>query len=126
MRTLCVGWAFDCPPKADHFCSVGGYSTPFKPTQFKVGQRVRVDLGTGDYVRAGDNQPFFATVLAVEEEHVWVKRVDLSRAKARRICNSDCSPSNSFENGILGERQRLTNLPRSTRKRLEAAAESKA
>ena len=80
MRTLCVGWAFDCPPKADHFCSVGGYSTPFKPTQFKVGQRVRVDLGTGDYVRAGDNQPFFATVLAVEEEHVWVKRVDLSRA----------------------------------------------
>ena len=58
---------------------------------FKVGQRVRVDFGTGNYVRGGDNHPFFAEVQVVEEGHVWVKRMDVARAKTRRVCMNDCS-----------------------------------
>ena len=86
--------------------AAGYFETPVNK-RFKIGQRVKVEFGTGKGVYGLDTSPFFAVVHDVEGEHLWIKREDMSNAKRRRVSKQYCSRSFSFQCDSVGKRPRL-------------------
>ena len=102
---VCVVFWLELRGKISTFAA-GYFETPVNK-RFKIGQRVKVEFGTGKGVYGLDTSPFFAVVHDVEGEHLWIKREDMSNAKRRRVSKQYCSRSFSFQCDSVGKRPRL-------------------